>query len=81
MTGLDGKSLLSLGLRYTPNRVWTGSHYRTRNLVVLEDLRVGHWCESSDGSTQWFIEVMTTTLSDMGLQREEKTFKVTKKDV
>ena len=71
MTGLDSKSLLALGLKRLPNRVWTGSHYRTRTIVTLEDSRIGFHCENRDGTVQWFSEVIPTTLDDMGLRRGE----------
>jgi len=56
--------------------VWVGSHYRTREPVVLPDLRFGFLCENKDASKQWFIDVKPITLTDMGLEREEKSDKI-----
>jgi hypothetical protein len=72
------KGLMALGLRRLSPKIWTGSHYKYIKLVTLEDHRTGHFCENSDGSEQWFEEVLPTTLHHMGLEREEKTDRIVK---
>lgn len=75
---MNTKGLMALGLKRVRGKVWTGSHYRTRNVETLEDLRVGHWCWNKDCSDIWFQELKPVTLKNMGLQRNEDNNRIEK---